>query len=1029
MSKDIQTFIIWENARVFEEDILNKIKSNFTILKEYEISWTPQLFGENLSAFYGDNFIYNMFQRQVRGEGAFVFVIAEDKNPNYITVTANRGEVQVNEKSFKLKQEIRELLKTFSFHSSNDLQEARHNIALLLGKNLNDFLSSTELDGKREVIHQDIPSVRGWNNLSEFFYILNETCNYVLLRSFDAIPDTHTYDKNGDIDLLVDDMKKFLAILNPTIPTHKNAFHFFNWEDFGEDNKHLLIHPKFVGDNYYDINMQKKILETRKLNNKGVYVPSDEMYFWTLLHHGVFHKENWQKYDSIFKELAIKIGVDYRTDKEYLCNLMTDYMKKNGYHVAWHLDNQATSLIPNNIKDKILFKDPVLYCYKNSDFKFVVFSEEAILYEPELVTEFISQYDIFLDLHRHILNENSNIYRFIKTRTSKGEYLWAFAKRKDIYSLFSYKNIDGIKSFDKQFIPQQNILNTDYVEYKEEKNIKYIDCKIKVDDILIGSLVKNGYDAFILELDKFISEMFYRYEILENSNYLKGECWDFLPRNVFFDYIYIFFDTEAKYRTPIKKAQCIANIILDFSEKFFFSEDKKYEIYKHFTNKYGLEDIWEWCKNKRISEVNEIIFHPANSKSCYCGVEDILQDNHEDVIEKISSEINLTNNDIGFLDKLSIINNNLKEAQKNVLNKKYQINEQGYNYNEKSPLISVIIPVYNCEQFLKRTLDSVLAQSLKNIEIICVNDGSTDKSLEILQQYAIQDSRIKVINKENGGQSSARNKGLEVAKGIYIGFVDADDTIPKDYYKKLYENAFNSNADIVQCRALMIYEEDGRIEEWELNKDILTLDSRNFNFNKLLMTYASGFVWNKIYRKSLFKDIKFINGIYWEDNPFNMEIAIKAHKILSIPDIYYYYLQRENSTVYSKNAKIHFDLLKSSEYIIDYLNNSSNQISENHYREFLPSLICRLNLEYRKVFNNPNLSKKERKKYKRLHHRLLFKIKYLPASEKLNCTYEKEHLKKHINSFLKPFKIFEYILRLIKYIIGVPYYLIKEGWK
>ena len=1029
MNKDIQTFIIWKNARTFEEDILNKIKSDFTILKEYEITWTPELFGENLSAFYGDNFIYNMFQRQVRGEGAFIFVIAEDKIPNYITVTANRGEVQVNEKAFKLKQEVRELLQTFSFHSSNDLQEARHNIALLLGKNLEDFLSSTELDGKREILHQDIPSARGWKSLSEFFYILNETCNYVLLRSFDAIPDSHTYDKNGDIDLLVDDIKKFLAILNPTIPTHKNAFHFFNWEDFGEDNKNLLIHPKFVGDNYYDINMQKKTLKTRRLNEKGVFVPSDEMYFWTLLHHGIFHKENWQKYDSIFKELSLKIGIEYKADKEYLCNILTDYMKKNDYHVAWHLDNKATSLMPDNIKDKTLFKEPVLYCYKNSPFKFVVFSEEAIFYEPELVTEFVSQYDIFLDLYRNILDKNSSIYKFIRTRTKKGEYLWAFAKRKDKFSMFSYKNKDGVKTFDKRFIPRQKVLNTDFIEYTEEENIKYIDCKIKVEDILIGTYVKSGFNAFLIEIDKFISELFFRYELLENNNYLKGEAWDYLPRNVFYDKKYIFFDTEAKYRNPIKKTQCIANIILDFNDKFYFSEDKKYEIYRYFTNKYALEDIWEWCKNKRINEVSEIIFYSENHQSCYSEVESILQTNIEDLIENMNSEINLMDGNISFLDKLAIINNNLKDAQKNVLNRKYQINKSEYSYDKEHPLISIIIPVYNCEDYLSRTLDSILVQSLKNIEIICINDGSQDKSLEILQQYAERDSRIVVIDKENGGQSSARNKGLEVAKGDYIGFIDADDTIPEDYYQKLYDNAFNSNADIVQCRALMIYEKDGCIKEWELNKDILTLDSRNSNFNKLLMTYASGFVWNKIYRRSLFHNITFINGIYWEDNPFNLEIALKASKILSIPDTYYYYLQRENSTVYSKNAKIHFDLLKSSEYIIDYLNNPKNQIAKKHYQEFIPSIICRLNFEYSKAFSNPNLSKKECKKYKRLHHRLLFKIKYLPLSEKLNYTYEKEHLKKHINNFLKPFKIFEYLLRLIKYIIGAPYYLIKEGWK
>lgn len=1026
MKRNIQTFIIWKNARAFEEDILNKIKSNFTILKEYEITWTPELFGENLSAFYGDNFIYNMYQRKIRGEGAFVFIIAEDTNPNYINVTANRGEVQVNEKAFKLKQEVRELLKTFSFHSSNDVQEARHNIALLLGKNLNDFLNSTELDGKREILHQDIPSARGWKSLSEFFYILNETCNYVLLRGFDAIPDTHIYAQNGDIDILVDDIKKFLAILNPTIPTNKNAFHFFNWEDFGEDNKHLLIHPKFVGDNYYDTNMQRKMLETKILNSKGVYVPSDEMYFWSLLHHGIFHKENWQKYDAILKELARKIGVNYKADKEYLCNLLTDYMMKNGYHVAWHLDANACSLIPENIKDKSLFKEPVLYCYKNSAFKFVVFSEEAIFYEPELVTEFISQYDIFLDLHRHVLDKNSNIYKFIKSRMLKNEYLWSFSKRKDKYSLFSYKNKDDIKSFDKRFVPRQTQFSTKHILYKEDLNIKYINCKIKVEDILLGTLVKVGYQAFIQELDKFISELFYKYELFTNSNYLKEIAWDYLPRNVFFDdNNYIFFDREAKYIKPIRKSQCIANIVLDLNNNFYFNETEKYNLYKYFINKYNLEDIWAWSVTQREKEVGELLY--TNKVNCYEEVNSFIENCINENFDIISTENNQTYNN-ETLEKLDSINMNLQECEHVLLNQYQTINTQTKNTN-LPPLVSVIIPVYNCGKYIVKTLDSVLAQSLKNIEIICINDGSNDNSLEILNKYAQLDKRIIVINKENGGQSSARNRGLEIAKGEYIGFVDADDRIPENYYQALYENAINSNADIVQCRAIMVHENTELLEPWVLNNDILNLDSRNPNLNKLLLTYASGFVWNKIYRKTLFNNIRFIEGIYWEDNPFILEISLKANKILSIPDVYYYYLQREGSTVYSKNSKIHFDLLKSSEYIINFLNNPQNNISKKDYSEFVHSLICRLNLEYEKAFKNPNVTRKERKKYKKTHHRLLFKIKELSLSEKLNYSFELQHLKKHFIIFAKPFKIVEYIFRLFKYVVLAPYYLFKEGWK
>ena len=103
--------------------------------------------------------------------------------------------------------------------------------------------------------------------------------------------------------------------------------------------------------------------------------------------------------------------------------------------------------------------------------------------------------------------------------------------------------------------------------------------------------------------------------------------------------------------------------------------------------------------------------------------------------------------------------------------------------------VSVIVPVYNCEKYLKKCLDSLVNQTLKDIEIICVNDGSTDNSGRILEEYT--DSRIKIITKENGGLSSARNAGIAVAKGEYLGFVDSDDWVDLDFYEKLYNTAKN----------------------------------------------------------------------------------------------------------------------------------------------------------------------------------------------------------------------------------------------
>ena len=178
--------------------------------------------------------------------------------------------------------------------------------------------------------------------------------------------------------------------------------------------------------------------------------------------------------------------------------------------------------------------------------------------------------------------------------------------------------------------------------------------------------------------------------------------------------------------------------------------------------------------------------------------------------------------------------------------------------------LSVIVPIYNSERYLEKAIKSILSQTLHDIEIICVDDGSSDNSINILERLAKTDERLVVLKKENGGQSSARNAALDIAKGQYIGFVDSDDTIPSDYFETLYSYAVNFDADIVQCGVLMISENNHQICPWPFNKDIWLLETRNPYLNKLFLTYSSGFVWNKIYKNELFDNkLRFIEGIYW----------------------------------------------------------------------------------------------------------------------------------------------------------------------
>ena len=175
-----------------------------------------------------------------------------------------------------------------------------------------------------------------------------------------------------------------------------------------------------------------------------------------------------------------------------------------------------------------------------------------------------------------------------------------------------------------------------------------------------------------------------------------------------------------------------------------------------------------------------------------------------------------------------------------------------------NPEISIIVPVYNVEKYLKRCIDSILNQSFTNFELILVDDGSTDNSGKIIDEYAIKDERIKVIHKENGGQGSARNRGLDIAKGNYIGFVDSDDWIHKDMYKCMYKIINEDNTDIVQVGHNMVeeYTKDKRCNINNLN--IICIDNiiEKFADCNSFEVLPLIFPVNKLYRRELWKNLQ-----------------------------------------------------------------------------------------------------------------------------------------------------------------------------
>lgn len=221
-------------------------------------------------------------------------------------------------------------------------------------------------------------------------------------------------------------------------------------------------------------------------------------------------------------------------------------------------------------------------------------------------------------------------------------------------------------------------------------------------------------------------------------------------------------------------------------------------------------------------------------------------------------------------------------------------------------LVSAIIPVYNSEKYIKKCIDSLINQTLKNIEIILINDGSSDDSLRILRQYEKRDERIVVIDQKNNGPSSARNKGIDIAKGEYISFIDSDDWVDETMFEEMYNSAKENNSDVVICDMKLV-NKDEETYITGLNYPIRNLSERAMKeiiFKELLSNSQFNSMANKIFRTSIIKknNIRLDKDIYYaEDWLFNVEFFRRSKKISYINKAFYYYRRGHESSSSSYN--------------------------------------------------------------------------------------------------------------------------------
>ena len=234
--------------------------------------------------------------------------------------------------------------------------------------------------------------------------------------------------------------------------------------------------------------------------------------------------------------------------------------------------------------------------------------------------------------------------------------------------------------------------------------------------------------------------------------------------------------------------------------------------------------------------------------------------------------------------------------------------------------LSIIVPVYGVEKYIDKCLNSLVKQSLKEIEIIVVNDGTKDNSQKIIDKYVKKyPDKIKSYIKENGGQGSARNYGLEKANGEYIGYVDSDDFVEKDMYKKLYNKAKENNYDIVVCG-------NYNVSEDYQNKNIDTFIN-NYNTDLENIFFGKMAVWNKIYKRDILikNKLEFKEKVWYEDLAFTLKAIMNSNTFAFIDEPLYDYLIREGSTMNNSNVQRNLEILDAFNDILSYIKHNKKE--------------------------------------------------------------------------------------------------------
>ncbi len=267
----------------------------------------------------------------------------------------------------------------------------------------------------------------------------------------------------------------------------------------------------------------------------------------------------------------------------------------------------------------------------------------------------------------------------------------------------------------------------------------------------------------------------------------------------------------------------------------------------------------------------------------------------------------------------------------------------------KEPLISVIVPIYKVEKYLDRCVESIVNQTYTNLEIILVDDGSPDNCPQMCDDWAEKDNRIKVVHKENGGLSDARNAGMPFVTGELVSFIDSDDWIELDMFEKMLNRMKKDNSDMVSCGVKWVEEDGTLIRDVTSDNEVLnkTAAMKELINDRKLKQH----VWNKIYKYDLIKDIPFEKGKYHEDVFWSYQVVGIAKKVSVVKESFYNYVQRSNSIMGEGFSAKRLDALDANRQRCEYMKEHFPELYDKSLYVYIGS--CHYQLQCAVKANQP----------------------------------------------------------------------------